>query len=109
MRDACHSSRVTSQPTTTPLLEMRGIVKRFPGVLALGGVDLDVRPGEVHCLLGQNGAGKSTLVNSLLGAPVSRSGVLRPTTRAPVLVHHPLDAHWFRGERILPGMARLTG
>ncbi|WP_298460537.1 dynamin family protein [uncultured Cellulomonas sp.] len=58
---------------------------------------------------GSTGAGKSTLVNSLLGAPVSRSGVLRPTTRSPVLVHHPLDAQWFRGDRILPGMARLTG
>ncbi len=56
---------MTSQPTPTPILEMRGIVKRFPGVLALGGVDLDVRPGEVHCLLGQNGAGKSTLIKVL--------------------------------------------
>ena len=44
---------------------MRGIVKRFPGVLALGGVELDVRAGEVHCLLGQNGAGKSTLIKVL--------------------------------------------
>ena len=48
-----------------PLLAMRGIVKRFPGVLALGGVELDVRAGEVHCLLGQNGAGKSTLIKVL--------------------------------------------
>ena len=47
---------------------MRGIVKRFPGVLALGGVDLDVRAGEVHCLLGQNGAGKSTLIKVLSGS-----------------------------------------
>jgi ribose transport system ATP-binding protein len=48
-----------------PLLSMRGILKRFPGVLALSGVELDVRAGEVHCLLGQNGAGKSTLIKVL--------------------------------------------
>jgi ribose transport system ATP-binding protein len=53
---------------TTPLLEMHGIVKTFPGVRALDGVDLDVRAGEVHCLLGQNGAGKSTLIKVLAGA-----------------------------------------
>ena len=47
---------------------MSGIVKQFPGVRALDGVDLDVRPGEVHCLLGQNGAGKSTLIKVLAGA-----------------------------------------
>ena len=51
-----------------PLLRMTGIVKTFPGVRALGGVDLDVRAGEVHCLLGQNGAGKSTLIKVLAGA-----------------------------------------
>ncbi len=47
---------------------MSGIVKQFPGVRALDGVDLDVREGEVHCLLGQNGAGKSTLIKVLAGA-----------------------------------------
>ncbi|MFI7587006.1 sugar ABC transporter ATP-binding protein [Spongisporangium articulatum] len=47
---------------------MHGIVKDFPGVRALDGVDLDVRAGEVHCLLGQNGAGKSTLIKVLAGA-----------------------------------------
>jgi ribose transport system ATP-binding protein len=52
----------------SPLLEMRGIVKLFPGVRALDGVDLQVREGEVHCLLGQNGAGKSTLIKTLAGA-----------------------------------------
>jgi ribose transport system ATP-binding protein len=55
-------------PEGTSLLEMHGIVKTFPGVRALDGVDLDVRPGEVHCLLGQNGAGKSTLIKVLAGA-----------------------------------------
>ncbi|MEU2202529.1 dynamin family protein [Isoptericola sp. NPDC019482] len=57
---------------------------------------------------GSTGAGKSTLVNSLLGEPVSAPGVLRPTTRAPVLVHHPLDARWFSTDRVLPGLARVT-
>ena len=51
-----------------PLLQMHGIVKTFPGVRALDGVDLVVRAGEVHCLLGQNGAGKSTLIKVLAGA-----------------------------------------
>ncbi len=49
------------------LLEMRGISKRFPGVLALDQVDFDVRQGEVHVLFGENGAGKSTLINVIAG------------------------------------------
>lgn len=57
---------------------------------------------------GSTGAGKSTLVNSVVGAVVSRPGVLRPTTRSPVLVHHPDDGRWFVGDRVLPGLARLT-
>ena len=57
-----------------PLLEMRGIVKAFPGVRALDGVDLQVRAGEVHCLLGQNGAGKSTLIKVLAGVHAVDAG-----------------------------------
>jgi len=59
-----------------PLLRMRGIVKEFPGVRALDGVDLDVRAGEVHCLLGQNGAGKSTLIKVLAGAHKPDEGTM---------------------------------
>ena len=54
--------------STTPILRMKGIAKRYPGVVALGGVDLEVLPGEVHILLGENGAGKSTLMKILAGA-----------------------------------------
>ncbi|WP_046769940.1 sugar ABC transporter ATP-binding protein [Jiangella alkaliphila] len=56
---------------------MNGIVKVFPGVRALDGVDLEVRAGEVHCLLGQNGAGKSTLIKVLSGAHQPDEGVIR--------------------------------
>lgn len=55
---------------------------------------------------GSTGAGKSTLVNSLVGRVVSEAGVIRPTTRSSVLVHHPDDARWFESTQILPGLAR---
>ena len=58
---------------------------------------------------GSTGAGKSTLVNSIVDAEVSRSGILRPTTTTPVLVHHPKDQRWFVDDRILPGLSRVTG
>ncbi|MFD5135014.1 ATP-binding protein [Streptomyces sp. NPDC058378] len=56
---------------------------------------------------GSTGAGKSTLVNSLVGCRVSEAGVLRPTTRTPVLVCHPDDHHWFAGVRVLPQLIRV--
>lgn len=58
---------------------------------------------------GSTGAGKSTLINSLVGADVSQAGVLRPTTRGPVIVCHPADLHWFTDDRILPHLPRTSG
>ena len=57
---------------------------------------------------GSTGAGKSTLVNSLVGTRVTQPGVLRPTTRSPVLVHNPADAEWFGQDRLLPDLERVT-
>ncbi|QCO99014.1 ABC transporter [Arthrobacter sp. 24S4-2] len=56
---------------------------------------------------GSTGAGKSTLVNALVGHPVTRAGAIRPTTRQPILLHHPLDAGWFEDQRVLPSLNRV--
>src|SRR5919106_6063624 len=58
----------------TPVLELRGITKQFPGVLANDHIDFDLRRGEVHALLGENGAGKSTLMSILYGLYTADSG-----------------------------------
>jgi ribose transport system ATP-binding protein len=63
--------------SAAPLLEVRGIKKQYPGVLALKGVDFDVQAGEVHCLLGPNGAGKSTLIKCVSGVVAPTEGEIR--------------------------------
>ncbi len=74
-----------------PALEMRGITKRYPGVLANDRISLDVRPGEIHALLGENGAGKSTLMNILYGLAAPDEGeILLDGT--PVTINGPSDA-----------------
>ncbi|HXG40547.1 MAG TPA: ABC transporter ATP-binding protein, partial [Candidatus Limnocylindrales bacterium] len=74
-----------------PVLEMRGITKRFPGTLANDRIDLDVRPGEIHALLGENGAGKTTLMNILYGLVNPDAGEVLIDGRS-VTIREPADA-----------------
>jgi ribose transport system ATP-binding protein len=87
-----------------PVLVVRGVTKAYPGVQALDGVDLEVRAGEVHCLLGQNGAGKSTLIKvvsglvapdkgsvELLGTPLSPGNPVDALRRGIATIYQELD------------------
>jgi ABC-type uncharacterized transport system ATPase subunit len=80
-----------TETLSAPALEMRGITKRYPGVVANDGIDLDVRPGEIHALLGENGAGKSTLMNILYGLATPDEGEIR-LDGEPVRIAGPSDA-----------------
>ncbi len=75
----------------TPALEMLGVSKRFPGTLAVDAVDLEVRVGEVHALMGENGAGKSTLMKILAGSFDDYAGTIRIGSKE-VRIHSPSDA-----------------
>jgi ABC-type uncharacterized transport system ATPase subunit len=78
-------------PKEPLVVEMCGIVKRFPGVLANDKVDFELRPGEIHALLGENGAGKSTLMNVLAGLYRQDEGMIKIDGR-PVVFSSPRDA-----------------
>ncbi|MEO8251376.1 MAG: ABC transporter ATP-binding protein [Chloroflexota bacterium] len=74
-----------------PAIEMRGITKRYPGVVANDRIDLIVRPGEIHALLGENGAGKTTLMNVLYGLATPDEGQIL-LNGEPVRISGPADA-----------------
>ena len=78
-------------PEAPPPLEMRGITKRYPGVLANDAINLEVRAGEIHALLGENGAGKTTLMNVLYGLATPDAGEIL-LNGEPVTIHSPHDA-----------------
>jgi ABC-type uncharacterized transport system ATPase subunit len=82
---------LSSSSDATLAVEMRGIVKRFPGVLANDHVDFELKTGEIHALLGENGAGKSTLMNVLAGLYRQEAGIIRVKGRQ-VEFHSPRDA-----------------
>jgi ABC-type sugar transport system ATPase subunit len=75
----------------SPVLEVRNIVKRFPGVVALNDVSVEFYPGEVHAVVGENGAGKSTLMKVLAGAYRPEGGQILLDGR-PVTFNHPSEA-----------------
>src|ERR1700735_3194896 len=67
----------TSAPSGAPIVEFAGVTKRFPGVIANDVVDLAIRPGEIHVLLGENGPGKSPLIGMLSGLQQPDDGAIR--------------------------------
>jgi rhamnose transport system ATP-binding protein len=90
MGDGDAGSRQAAGPGV-PVVELRGIAKQFGAVQALRGVDLDLRGGQVHALVGENGAGKSTVVRILAGVHLPDLGQVR-VDGEPVVLHGPADA-----------------
>jgi ABC-type sugar transport system ATPase subunit len=84
---------VTRRHASAPIVEVRRVVKRFPGVVALAGVDLSIRGGEIVGLVGKNGAGKSSLIKVIAGAERPDEGELRIDGRLPPHGYAPHVAH----------------
>ena len=88
--------------TATPVLQARGLVKRYGHVTALDGADFELLPGEILAVIGDNGAGKSTLIKALSGALIPDEGEILLDGK-PVQFHSPIDARRARHRDRLPG------
>ena len=89
--DFLHPGEGAAIDTNVPALEMRGIGKRFPGVVALDNVDFTLEPGKIHALMGENGAGKSTLIKIMAGVYGKDAGTIR-MRRQEVDIKSPRDS-----------------
>src|SRR5512140_487446 len=89
--DTVDRSEIETPANIPIVVSMKGIVKRFPGVLANDHVDFELRKGEIHALLGENGAGKSTLMNVLAGLYKQDAGAITVKGK-PVVFSSPRDA-----------------
>ncbi|RKQ36615.1 dynamin family protein [Kocuria tytonis] len=114
--DALETTRDLLRATTLPLATASAPQQRENAAHAVAQLDDYVLPRVrsldaplLAVVGGSTGAGKSTLVNALVGHPVTRSGAIRPTTRRPLLIHHPRDAGAFTTQRVLPRLARVRG
>ncbi|RLY94705.1 ABC transporter [Kocuria tytonicola] len=114
--DALEQTRELLRATTLPLATASAPQQRELAARAVAQLDDYVLPRVrsldaplLAVVGGSTGAGKSTLVNALVGHPVTRSGAIRPTTRRPLLIHHPRDAGAFTTQRVLPHLARVRG
>ncbi|QMS57405.1 dynamin family protein [Kocuria varians] len=114
--EALEGTRELLRSTTLPLATASAPQQREGAARAVAQLDDYVLPRVrsldaplLAVVGGSTGAGKSTLVNALVGHPVTRSGAIRPTTRRPLLIHHPGDAVAFTAQRVLPRLARVHG
>jgi fructose transport system ATP-binding protein len=94
----------TGGTTQTPLLEGRGLVKRYGHVTALAGSDFELMPGEILAVIGDNGAGKSTLIKCLSGAVVPDEGEIKLEGR-PINMRTPIDARGYGIETVYQTLA----